>query len=674
MQRLDRTDALALLGALPVMGIFAWWMADDGGYAPAAWMPGVVAVGVVLAMVIAVGAGRRSRPALLAGAALVAYTLWSIASILWADAPGAALEGSQRTLLYLICFTCFAMLPWTPRALLAVLALFVVTITVIALVTLLHVAQTAQPSRFFFEARLVGPLGYPNASAALWTIGALVALVLAARPEVVALSRPLLLGCAGLLLGLAVTTQSRGWLFTLPFVLLGVLLLVPGRARLIIYAAPVVVALAAISDDLLEPYRSAGGIASAAGGAVLASTFAAATRSLLLAAAALVVVGALAVLAQSRLRGRLSASPRVRRGLSAALLAGLAAACLAAAMSATGGKPIERVDRAWTELKGYHGEVGAGSRFSTFGSNRYDLWRVAVHAWREHPIGGLGQDNFGQTYTTERQNSFDEPRWVHSLPLRLLAHTGLVGAVLFALFFVSALWAAVAGWRRTGTGGARVAGSVALLPAMIWITHGSVDWFWEYPALSAPAFALVGAATALGGDGPGADRTSQADRRSRSQWRTVLACLAGLTCVAAVLPSYVAGRDVSYAATHWPERPALAFERLRRARTLNPLSAQASLVEGLIAVRMSRLEQARASFERAAALEPRDWFARFELGLVAGARRDRPGALRELLAAARRNPRDRLVLQALALARDGRTMSFQTAQRALRLRITSRVV
>lgn len=70
-----------------------------------------------------------------------------------------------------------------------------------------------------------------------------------------------------------------------------------------------------------------------------------------------------------------------------------------------------------------------------------------------------------------------------------------------------------------------MAGSVALLPATIWIAHGSVDWLWEYPALSGPALALAGGATALAGTALDRDRPRSV---RRSQARIALACLAGL--------------------------------------------------------------------------------------------------------------------------------------------------
>jgi hypothetical protein len=684
MRRLDRADALPLLGALPVLAIFAWWTADEGGYTRAAWMPGLVVVAIVLGMAIALAPRRPSRPAMLAIAALAAYTAWSFASILWADAPGPALDGSQRTLLYLVCFASFALLPWTPRALLVVLGCFALLAVVSGAVVAIRVAQAADPARFFFEGRLVGPLGYPNASAAWWMAGAVVALGLAARPEVVAWLRPLFLSATGFLLCLIVTTESRGWLFTLPVVMLAVLALVPGRARTVLFAAPVAVALALASGDLLSVYRSVEGLQQPALAGTLNATFDDAVRAMLLTAGALVAVGALAVVVDALTRHRLASRPRLTRGLAAAVLVCAAVAGTGATLSATDGRPLERVDRAWTDFKTYDGEDADGTRFASLGTNRYEAWRVAFDAWREHPVGGLGQDNFAQTYIEQRRNTFGEPRWVHSLPLRLLAHTGAVGALLFVAFIALVLWAAVAGSSRCATRpGARAAGAIALLPAVVWIAHGSVDWLWEYPGLSGPAFALAGAVGALwrAPDGDeaatageeGATAAESTESRRRPHLRIALACFLVLACAAVVLPSYVADRDVRAAAGGWPADPPLAFDRLERARQLNPLDAQASLVEGIIAVRSGQLGQARTSFARAAAREPRDWYARFELGLIAGEQRARKESLRQLLAARRLNPLDPLVAQALGLARDGKAMSRPYADQVLARRSNSRV-
>jgi hypothetical protein len=670
MRTLDRLDALPLLAATPALAVFAWWMADEGGYAPTSWMPGLVVLTAVACIGVAVAGARPSRPAIGACAALAAFTAWSFASILWSDAPAVALEGSQRSLLYLVCFASFALLPWTPRALLVLLSLFVLVIAGLGLIAVLRLTLAADPGRLLSESRLVGPLGYTNASAALWTIGALPALVLAARPETSAWLRPLHLGAAGLLLGLALLTVSRGWLFTLPMVVLAALVLVPGRFRLLVFAAPVAIALALVSGDLLAPYRAAADATAAASGDALGAAFDEVARSLLLAVGVLVLACSTAVWIDGRLRRRPKLAARVRRRLDAGLLVCLLAACVAAVMVVADGRPLERADRAWEEFKSYDGAVPEGNRLTTLGTNRYDVWRVAVDAWHERPIGGLGQDNFAQRYTLRRANAYDEPRWVHSLPLRLLVHTGAVGALLFALFCIAAVWAAVAGWSRRSDGvAARVAGATALLPATVWVAHGSVDWLWEYPALSGPALALAGAACALAGSAP--ERAGAP--RPASRRRVALAVAAGLLCVVSVAPSYLAERHVRAAGRDWPSDPALAFERLERARSLNPMSARASLVEGTIASRLARFDQARISFERAAAREPKDWFSRFELGLIAGVRADRATAVRYLLAARRLNPREPILVQALERLRNGRPMTLDEAQQVFDSRTAGKI-
>lgn len=657
--------------------MLVWWTADEGGYAPAVWMPGLVGLAALTGLVLAIAPDRR-RPSRLQAGAIVAfalYTLWSFASILWADAPGPALAGSQRTLLYLLCFVSFALLPWTARALLAVLAAFVLMVTAIAVITILRVTGADDPGRFFIEARLIAPLGYHNASAALWTSAAMPALVLASRREMIAWLRPVFLGSAGLLMGLALLTQSRGWLYTLPLVLVAALVVAPGRIRLVLFSLPVAAALGLVAPDLLDVYRTASGAPAATSARVLSETFGAAAGRLGLMAGGLVAAGAIAVWVDTRWHRRLTLTRRLRRWVTAGLLAGLAATAAAATFVVTDGQPVDRLDRAWSQFKDFDSGQGQGAaeRFTTLGSARYDFWRVAVQSWREHPVAGLGQDNFAQAYLAARESDYEEPRWVHSLPLRLLTHTGLVGALLFALFglFAAAAVASQArGARRGARSAAALAGPVAALPACVWLLHGSVDWLWEYPALSASALTLLGAATALRPAAP----EPGARRRARHAWlRPAIGGLVATACAAVVIPSYIAERDVTQAAAGWPANPPAALARLDRARALNPLSTRTSLVEGVIETRRGRLAAARTSFERAAAREPQDWFARFELGLVAGVRGDRGAALAQLQAARRRNPLDPLIAEAIARARANTPMGFEEADAQLALRITQRL-
>ena len=127
--------------------------------------------------------------------------------------------------------------PWTSKTALVALLVFVVGIGAIAVVLLLHLAIVGNVSPLFVGGRLAAPTGYINATAALMMMGALPSIVLASRREFPAPLRGLLLAFATAELQLALSVQSRGWLFTLPFVAIAAIALVPGRLRVTV-AAP----------------------------------------------------------------------------------------------------------------------------------------------------------------------------------------------------------------------------------------------------------------------------------------------------------------------------------------------------------------------------------------------------------------------------------------------------
>ena len=116
---------------------------------------------------------------------------------------------------------------------------------------------------------------------------------------------------------------------------------------------------------------------------------------------------------------------------------------------------------------------------SGFDTNRLDFWRVAVMQFREHPLGGIGSENFAVAYARERQSG-EETLYPHSFVLEVLAQTGVVGSILFLAFLVAALTAAVAS-RSRREGVDRAVCSVCLVVFAYWFAHASIDWFWELP-------------------------------------------------------------------------------------------------------------------------------------------------------------------------------------------------
>ncbi len=676
-----RSEGVVLVPALAAVALFVYWGADGGGYEPTAWEPSALLVlGLLVATVAGLGPSRLrlSRPLLLALALLAAYVAFSFLSIAWAPSPGEALDGSNRALLFLLLFALFALLPWRAWTALVTLSAFALGIGAIAVVTLARLGHADQIPALFNGTRLDAPLGYVNGSAALLLAQTVLAIALAARRELPVLLRGLLLALAAAALQLSVLCESRGWLFALPIVLVLALVVQPAPARLrfALWALLPFGASALALPALLDVFEQAD--AAAPGAATLRAlvrTSDHAADVALLACAGVLVVG----LALGALDRRVRVSAGVARGANrlgavVALLAVLGG--IVAGFAATDGRPDREIADYWKRSNGYQAAEPGSSRFAAVGSNRPDFWRVSWEAFAAHPFGGIGQDNWGAYYLRERRSS-EQPRWTHSLELRLLAHTGLVGFALFVGFLGAVLTAALApaARRRAGRLGAGVA-AAALLPLVVWLVHGSVDWFWEIPALSGPvlAFAALGGALtrqlsptpfpAAAGKGTpfegagraeGIDPAVTAGRPSApapSRRRTLALAFAGgglalLAALALALP-YLAERDVAAAASSWPSDPARAFERLDRAADLNPLSARPHLVAGVIALELRASRVARERFSRALERDGEDWFAWFGRGLASSALGDRRRARADLRRARALDPAEPLVREALA--------------------------
>ena len=106
---------MLLFPGLAAVAVFLIWELAEGGFAPIRWYPGALFFLALLAVVaVAYPAALRSLPrAIVAAVALFAgFAAWSFLSIAWAELPGEAWNGANRTLLYLDDFALFAVLPW----------------------------------------------------------------------------------------------------------------------------------------------------------------------------------------------------------------------------------------------------------------------------------------------------------------------------------------------------------------------------------------------------------------------------------------------------------------------------------------------------------------------------------------------------------------------------------
>jgi hypothetical protein len=627
--------------AVPAIGLMVLWAEHDGGYDADTWYWGaLVLLGLLVATVAALGPRRAklSPPGAIALGALGAYTAWSYLSIAWAQTPGLALQGSNRTLLYLLMFALLLMLPWTPKAALGALVLFALGVGGIAVLVLVRLAAGDHVDDLIVQGRLVAPTGYFNSSVALFMIEALLGVALAIRRELPTPLRGLLIALSCAALQLCILGQSRGWLFTLPVVVLVAIAVVPDRIRYLAAAVIPVAAAVGTTHLLLKVFpagRSAG----------LQQVAAHAGRVCLVACAGALVVGTLLGWAEARMRlPRLSRA--VRLGLGAAICAVTFAGACAGVIRVTHGHPVAFVSRQWRGFSHPQTRPSPGSHYVAVGSGRYDFWRVSLQALRAHPLGGLGQDNFADYYVTHRRTG-EDPASAHSLEMSLLAETGLVGFALFMLFAIAVLAGAVRA-RRTGAELSRAMAGAALLPAVVWLIHGSVDWFWEMPAITAPALGFIAVAGALA-------RTTPHEVHPRPDPRPVRRALAataatvGLIAAVTVLGfPYLSVREVSLASDLASRDPAQALLDLRTAAQLNPLNPDPGRMAGTIALQAGQYVQAERSFEQTASREPQGWYAWLGAGVAASARGRAGVARHDFIVAGSIDPREAIIKKALA--------------------------
>ena len=134
---------------------------------------------------------------------------------------------------------------------------------------------------------------------------------------------------------------------------------------------------------------------------------------------------------------------------------------------------------------------GGASRYATLQSNRYAYWRVALHAFGDAPLRGVGAGGWAVYWL--RLRPFDEgAQDAHSLYLQTAAELGLVGLVLLAAFLGGVGWAARDAMRvAPGLAAGPIAGFVT------WAAHVSLDWDWQMPAVTLMAMVLAGTLLSL---------------------------------------------------------------------------------------------------------------------------------------------------------------------------------
>jgi hypothetical protein len=629
--------------ALVVLAVWGYWAVADGGVLPGGWGAGGTLLAALLTIaLIADGRERLGRARVATLVALAAFVVWNFASISWAEVSSEAWIGSDRTLAYAISFAAFAAWRWRPTAPLAIGGMYALVVTGIGLHTLLAAAASSDPAASLQDGRLLPPIGYVNANAALWMSGLWPALLIGCARRVPLLLRAVSLAAAVVLVELAILGQSRGWFYlTIPLLALLVLL---ARQRLRVLLGVAIVGLVAweafdrlnqvfLRGDRNRPYGDTVHDAAVAVGISAAIVFACGA-----AWAAL---------------DRRFVLPR-RAHLAAAAAVASVAVVAAAAGGAVAATRIDSPDRwvkaRWADFTRGYPEGRPDVRFlGSIGSDRYQQWKVAWDAFVRHPIRGIGSDNYQATYLRERADALVEPRYPHSTELRLLSQLGIVGTLLFLAFLVPAVALLLRARRRLPA----VEASGVVACGMVfagWLAYGSIDWFWEIPALAAPAFGFL----ALGGS-VGANGVSAAPEPLRLGRRAAGAiAVAGVVAVAALGLPWLAARYEEAGVSVWPTKPERAYAWLERSASLNPLSADPLVLEGSIALRRHDYPKAAEALRRALDRDPSNWYANLQLAIVY-ATTGRGGDARTYARRAHRlNPREPIVGSVVSTIEKGR--------------------
>ena len=227
------------------------------------------------------------------------------------------------------------------------------------------------------------------------------------------------------------------------------------------------------------------------------------------------------------------------------------------------------------------------SRFTEgSGNNRAQWWEEAARGFADNPVVGNGAAAFQVNHRRYRESNV-EVREPHSLPLQLLSETGLVGFALFA----GAVVAAALAVRRDER---------ALLFVLALFGVGVLyDIHWDFTAAGAVVFATLGVLLARG----------WRDGGRETLWAAGVVALA-LAGVYSISAPWLADRriDDAYRAINQGDL-ALAADKARQARTLNPTSVEPLFALGFVAGRARpvrpRARVLRAG-DRGAAGEPRD--------------------------------------------------------------------
>lgn len=625
------------LAPLVVLGLLGGGAATSpffqGFYDAGVWVPIGLAI-ITLAAAAAIGRPARLTPAgSVALAALAGLGIWALLSQTWAEsAESAIVEGNRMLVLAAVLGLAIVLLRDERRS---VFLVGVLGAGVLALAATVLGRMIMGDTSLYLGGRLNEPLGYVNAEATVFAIGIWLSVAAAERRD------PFIAGAgaaaATLCTGLTFMSQSRGAALAVIASTVAVLVFVPGRQRRTFVVALVGLMVMLASGTLVDVVNTGATAATVRNAGLL----------LFIISVVVGIVWAACVTAHSRAttgRARLADQWRRVGGQvigGSAVLATVVVLAFAGRISDTVSTQYDAFVSAGEPTGSVVPAATTGSRLLSGSGSRYDYWRVAIKAWQDRPLLGLGAGNYDRAYFAQRRQS-EDVRQPHSIELQTLSELGLVGGALLALFVGGLGFGA---W-RTGhvartEGPTRTVAVAAVGGTAAWLAHTSVDWMHIVPGVTAIALCLAAVLVRRRDPGPVA-LTPRAKLALRGGGAFAAFGVAAVVVVAggSLARQGLADHYRAEAFAALPDRPADALRNADRSLRLNGQAVRSYYARAAALARFDEGNLAEQSLLEASRREPSDFVTWALLGDLATRRGAEDRAARYYRRAQVLNPLD----------------------------------
>ena len=575
-ERVDAVGRLLAEAGVPFL-LIVYLALKGGGYDEVIYEEVGVAVWWIVMLGALVGVlprARVGRSAWVALALLAGFTVWTGLGISWSQSAEESTTELARLGTYLGIFA-LAISCQRPGSIRRSLHAVAAAITLVGGLALM---QRYHPSWFPANgaaqkipasiARLNYPLNYWNGLATLVAIGMPLLIVAAHRARTLP-GQALAAAPIPALALVAYLTLSRGGVIELGVALVVLVALYPRRWALLPILATTAVGSAILIGAMSERDTLQNGLATPTAHAQANEMLA---MTLVVCVATALICVAIGVAARNALGPRPARLRRPSRRVTAAALAAILVAALAAGVPGT-------LSNRWEDFNNPAGTSDTGGNITTArfdsasGNGRYQWWSSALDANATAPLIGIGPGTF-QYWWDQHGTIPGSVRDAHSLYFQTLAETGIIGFLLIAGLIGVILVVAIRAARRATADRTYLAAAAAACVAFA--TSAAIDWVWQLAVLPAAFFIIAAAALAGRSDA----RVAAAGRRLGPRLRAAVLSVAALIAIALPLARASAVAESQSQAKARALQTALADAK--RGHSIQPYAASPSLETALI--------------------------------------------------------------------------------------------